>query len=240
MHAASGSGFMTTHWSVVYAAQGEDDEARAALEKICHAYWRPIYSFARRQGRSAEDAQDITQGFFARVLERRDLEGVRQEKGRLRSYLLVALKNFMAKEHERASALKRGGGRPLLSLDEILAHERSCPEPAEIESADKIYERRWALTLLEQAIGDLAKEYEAAGNGALFIRFHEVLSGEDNDSSHAKIAGHFEMTENAVKQAYLRFRRRYRELLRTKIAETVAVPGDVEDELRHLITILRS
>jgi RNA polymerase sigma factor (sigma-70 family) len=237
---AGGAGFDTTNWSVVYAAQGDSEGARAALEKICYAYWRPIYSFVRREGRSVEDAQDLTQGFFARVLERRDLDTVRKEKGRLRSYLLTALKHFLANERQRTTSAKRGGGRPLVSLEEMAARERSDPEPADILTADKIYERRWALTVFEQTMEQLARDYDGAENAALFPKFKNVLADDLNASSQASIAQETGMTENAVKQAYLRFRRRYRELLLKRISQTVAVPGDVEDELRHLIAILRA
>ena len=135
------------------AAQGESPSAQDALEKLCRIYWWPLYGFVRRQGHSPEEAQDLTQGFFAMLLERRDLDAVRREKGRLRSYLLVSLKNFLAKAHRREMAIKRGGGRPLVALDELLARERADLQPADTLSADRIYERRWALTLLEQVLG---------------------------------------------------------------------------------------
>jgi RNA polymerase sigma factor (sigma-70 family) len=232
--------FATTHWSVVLTAQGDTEAAQEALEKLCRTYWRPIYSFIRREGREVEDAQDLAQSFFARFLERRDFDAVRQEKGRLRSYLLVSLKNFLANEWRRAMTIKRGEGQPLISLEELVACERDDPEPAELLTADRIYERRWALTMLEQVLERLAEEYKVAGNSQLFARFKELLAGEPDGISQAKIASEMGMTENAVKQAYHRFRRRYRELLRDKIAETVAVPGDIEDELRHLIAVLRA
>jgi RNA polymerase sigma factor (sigma-70 family) len=231
--------FVTTHWSVVLAAQGSSPAAEEALDKLCRTYWRPIYSFARREGRTIEDAQDVTQSFFARLLERRDFDAVRREKGRLRSYLLVSLKHFLAKERQRATTIKRGDGQPLLSLDEILAHERNDPEPADALSADRIFERRWALTVLERVLDQLGQEYGRAGNADLFDRFKELLADESRQMSQAQIASETGMNENAVKQAYHRFRRRYRELLREEIAQTVTVPGDVDDELRHLIAVLR-
>lgn len=231
--------FNTTHWSVVLAAHGQSPEANKALETLCRTYWPPIYSFLRRDGRTVEDAQDLTQSFFARLLERRDLDTVRQEKGRLRSYLLKSLKHFLINERQRAMSIKRGEGRPLIPLDELLARERSDPEPADVLTADRIYERRWALTVLDQALARLGEEYQAAANADLFARFKELLADESDELSQARIAAGLGMTENAVKQAYHRFRRRYRELLREEIAHTVAVPGDIEDELRHLIAILR-
>jgi RNA polymerase sigma factor (sigma-70 family) len=237
---ANGVAFVTTQWSVVLAAQGSSPAAEEALEKLCRTYWRPIYSFVRREGRTVEDAQDVTQSFFARLLERRDFDAVRREKGRLRSYLLVSLKHFLTNERQRAMALKRGEGRTLVSLDEVLTRERNDPEPADALSADKIYERRWALTVLERVLDQLGQEYAAAGNAGLFDCFKELLADESRELSQAQIALDMGMSENAVKQAYHRFRHRYRDLLRDEIAQTVAAPGDVKDELRHLITVLRA
>jgi RNA polymerase sigma factor (sigma-70 family) len=231
--------FVTTHWSVVLAAQGPSPAAEEALQKLCSTYWRPIYSFVRREGRSVEDAQDLTQSFFARLLQRRDFDAVREEKGRLRSYLLISLKHFLINERQRAMSIKRGEGQALVPLDELVARERNDPEPADTLTADRIYERRWALTVLEQVLARLEKEYRTAGNSGLFVRFKELLADESDGISQAKIASELGMTENAVKQAYHRFRQRYRELLREEIAHTVAAPGDIEDELRHLIGVLR-
>lgn len=232
--------FLTTHWSVVLAAQGESETAREALEKLCRAYWWPLYGFVRRSGYQPEEAQDLTQGFFALLLERRDLDAVRREKGRLRSYLLVSLKNFLAKAWRREMTVKRGEGRALVSLDELLARERADLEPADMLSADRIYERRWALTLLEQVLTRLEEDYRAAGNETLFAQLKELLADEPDRPSQAEIAKSLGMTGNAVKQAFHRLRRRYRELLREEIAHTVAVPGDVEDELRHFISVLQA
>ncbi len=231
--------FATTHWSVVLTAQGQSTEADAALETLCRGYWRPIYSFVRRQGARREEAEDLTQAFFALLLERRDLDMVRKEKGRLRSYLLVSLKHFLANERHRAMAVKRGEGQRLIPLEELRAGEHADLEPADNLSPDRIYERRWALTVLEQVFARLKNEYGAAENARLFDRLKELLAGESGQLSQAKIAGEFGMKENAVKQAFHRFRQRYQLLLREEIAHTVAVPGDIEDELRHLIGILR-
>jgi RNA polymerase sigma factor (sigma-70 family) len=232
--------FTTTHWSVVLAAQGQSTEAKAALEKLCRTYWWPLYGFVRRQGYKPEDAQDLTQAFFARLLERRDLETVRQERGRLRSYLLASLKNFLSKARDRELTVKRGEGRPLISLEDLLARERADQEPAHKLSADRIYERRWALTLLEQVLVRLGAEYEAAGKLPLFDRLKELLAGESDQPSQAKIAVEMQMTENAVKQAFHRLRYRYRQLLHEEIAHTVAAPDDVEDELRHFMAVLQT
>ncbi len=190
--------FATTHWSVVLAAQGQSAEAKAALEKLCRTYWWPLYGFVRRQGYKPEDAQDLTQAFFARLLERKDLETVRQERGRLRSYLLASLKNFLSKARHREMTAKRGEGRPLISLEDLLARERTDQEPAHKLSADRIYERRWALTLLEQVLARLGAEYEAAGKLPLFDRLKELLAGESGQPSQAKIGAEMRMTENAV------------------------------------------
>jgi len=232
--------FATTHWSVVLAVQGESAAAKAALEKLCRTYWWPLYGFVRREGYKPEEAQDLTQAFFARLLERRDLETVRQERGRLRSYLLASLKNFLCKARHRELTIKRGEGRPVVSLDDLLARERTDQEPAHKLSADRIYERRWALTLLEQVLVRLRVEYEAAGKLPLFDSLKELLAGESGQPSQAEIAAEMQMTENAVKQAFHRMRHRYRQLLHEEIAHTVAAPDDVEDERRHFIAVLQT
>jgi RNA polymerase sigma-70 factor (ECF subfamily) len=234
--------FITTHWSVVLTAQGESPAAAEALEKLCRIYWWPLYGFVRREGYTPEEAQDLTQGFFALLLERKDLDVVRQEKGRLRSYLLVSLKNFLAKARRRELAIKRGGGQALVPLDELLARERADLEPADALSAERIYERRWALALLEQVLARLGEEYRVAGPAAagLFEQLKQMLTDEPGRPSQAEIAEAMSMSENAVKQAFYRLRQRYRLLLREEIAHTVAVPGDVEDELRHFIGVLQA
>src|SRR6266496_100601 len=232
--------FTTTHWSVVLAAQDRSPAAEAALEKLCRTYWWPLYGFVRRNGFGPEEAQDLTQGFFALLLERRDLDVVRREKGRLRSYLLVSLKNFLAKSKRRELTTKRGQGRALVPLDELLARERGDLELASALSADKVYERRWALTLLEQVLARLEEEYRVAGKELLFESLNELLAGESGGPSQADIAKKLGMTEHAVKQAFYRLRQRYREVLSEEIAHTVAVPADVEDELRHFISVLQT
>jgi len=232
--------FTTTHWSVVLAAQSRSPAADEALEKLCRTYWWPLYGFVRRNGYRPEEAQDLTQGFFALLLERRDLDMVRREKGRLRSYLLVSLKNFLAKAKRRELTMKRGEGRALVPLDELVAREHADLEPASALSADIVYERRWALTLLEQVLARLEEEYRVAGKELLFESLNELLAGESGGPSQGDIAKKLGMTEHAVKQAFYRLRQRYRELLREEIAHTVAVPADVEDELRHFISVLQT
>ncbi len=232
--------FTTTHWSVVLEAQGESPEAKDALERLCRIYWRPIYSFLRRQGISADDAQDLTQGFFALLLERRDLRTVRKEKGRLRSYLLSAVKHFLADEHRRAIAIKRGKGQQLIPLEELRNEERSGMEPADPLTAERIYERRWASTLLDRVLSRLEDTYRKRGNAALFDSFNQLLADEPGAPSQADIAAQLGMTENAVSQAFHRFRQSYQSLLRDEIANTVATPGDIENELRYLIAVIRA
>jgi RNA polymerase sigma factor (sigma-70 family) len=231
--------FTTTHWSIVLEAQGETPAAKKALETLCRTYWHPLYGFARRQGLTREEAQDLVQEFFARLLEHRNLDTVRREKGRLRSYLLVSIKRFLASERHRASGVKRYESGPHIPLDELLESEAVDSELAETWSADRLYDRHWALAVLEQVLGRLEAEYQAADNAALFEQLKEFLVGERGRPTQAEIATDLGMTENAVKQAFHRLRQRYRVLLREQIAHTVTAPGDVEDELRHLVSVLR-
>ena len=232
--------FATTHWSLVLEAQNESPVAQEALEKLCSIYWRPIFSFLRRQGVGQEEAEDLTQGFFALLLERRDLSAVRREKGRLRSYLLTALKHFLSDERRRAMAIKRGKGQRLIPLEELRADEWMDIEPADPLTAERIYERRWASTVLERVLNLLQDEYAATRNAALFDSLTQLLADEPGAPPRADIAAQFGMTENAVTQAFHRFRKRYQSLLRQEIAHTVATPGDIEDELRHLIAVVRA
>ena len=232
--------FTTTQWSVVLEAQGESPAAQEALEKLCRIYWRPIYSFVRRQGAGPEEAQDLTQGFFALLLERRDLRTVRKEKGRLRSYLLTAVKHFLADERRRAMAVKRGKGEALIPLEELRTEEERGMEPADPLTAERIYERRWASTLLDHVLTRLEDIYRTRGNAALFDSFHQLLADDPWAPSQADIAAQLGMTENAVSQAFHRFRQSYQSLLREEIANTVATPGDIENELRYLIAVIRA
>ncbi len=238
-HAGSAA-FVTTHWSVVLAAQGSSPAAEEALEKLCRSYWRPLYGFVRRQGCNPEEAQDLTQGFFALLLERRDFESVRREKGRLRSFLLASLKHFLANDRRRARALKRGEGRLPISLEGFQTEE--CAELGKTESlsADRIYDRRWALSVLEQVFERLRAESRNLANAPLYERLQELLSDEPGRPSQAEIGREFGITENAVKQAFYRLRQRYRQLLCEEIAQTVATPAEVEEELRDLIAALRA
>jgi len=232
--------FATTHWSVVLTAQGESPAAQEALERLCRTYWRPIYSFVRRKSIRPEEAEDLTQGFFALLLERKDLSTVRKEKGRLRSYLLSSVKHFLADEWRHAMAVKRGKGQRLIPLDEIRERGRIDVERSDTLTADQIYERRWAFTVLEQVMARLRDEYRSAGNLRFFDQMKKMLMDEPDRPSQAQVASEFDMTENAVKQAFYRFRQRYQTLLREEIAHTVATPSDIEDELRHLIAVVRA
>jgi DNA-directed RNA polymerase specialized sigma24 family protein len=232
--------FTTTHWSVVLEAQGQSPAAQEALEKLCRTYWRPVYGFIRRQKIRTQEAEDLTQGFFLLLLERRDFDAVRKEKGRLRSYLLTSVKHFLASEQRRAMTVKRGKGQQLIPLEELRTNARVEMEPADPLSADRLYERRWALTLMEQVLRRLKDEYCAAGNAALFDSLKQLLPDEPGAQSRANIAMQLGMTDNAFRQAFHRFRHRYQLLLREEISHTVAIASDVEDELRHLIGVLRT
>ena len=220
-------------------AQGESPAALEALEKLCRIYWPPVYEFVRRNGIAKEEAQDLTQGFFALLLERRDFSAVRREKGRLRSYLLTALKHHMADERRRAMAIKRGKGERLIAFEELSAEDWSEIE-SDAMTADVIYERRWASTLLERVLNMLKDEYATGETTLLFESLTQVLTDEPGAPSRADIATQLGMTENAVSQALHRFRRRYQSLLREEIAHTVATTTDIDDELHHLIAVIRA
>jgi DNA-directed RNA polymerase specialized sigma24 family protein len=232
--------FSTTHWSLVLDAQGESPAAQEALESLCRTYWRPIYSFVRREGTSPEEAKDVTQGFFALILERKDFQSVRQEKGRLRSFLLASLKHFMANERRDAATIKRGGGQTLIPLDDVESYDSGEFDRSDMRSADLLYDRRWAFTVLDRVFARLREESQGSAGAPLLERLNTLLSDEPDRPSQAEIAREFGMTENAVKQAFHRLRQRYRQLLREEVAHTVATPAEIEDELRHLIAALRS
>jgi len=234
------TGFQTTQWSDVLATrEGTCEQAGAALENLCRAYWYPLYAFVRREGRTPADAQDLTQAFFARLLERRDFEHVRRERGRLRSYLLAALRHFLANEWERARAQKRGGALTFVPLDETLAETRYAREPAAELSAENIYERGWALTVIDTALGRLEHEQATAGQADRFAALKSSLLGEADTPPQAETAARLGLNENALKQAIFRLRQRFRTLLREEIAATVASPLEIEEELGFLIAALR-
>jgi RNA polymerase sigma-70 factor (ECF subfamily) len=231
--------FATTHWSVVLAAgEGDSPQAADALARLCRAYWFPLYAYVRRQGHDVPDAQDLTQEFFARLLEKNYLKSAAREKGRFRSFLLIALKRFLANEWERARAQKRGGGQALIELDAASAEERYRLEPADVASADRVYERRWALALLDQVLLRLRDEAARAGKAGQFELLKAFLYGEKAPLSQLEIGARLGLSESAIKSAVHRLRQRYRELLRQEVAQTVASPADAEDELRHLLNVL--
>jgi len=228
-----------THWTVVLAAGGNDStQARQALELLCKSYWPPIYAFIRRQGYSPHDAQDLTQGFFARILEKNWIGAADRNRGRFRSFLLGTLKHFLANEWDRAAAQKRGGGQTPISIDIDSAETRCGIELADRMTAERIFERRWALTLLDEVLQRLRQEYVEAGREALFDHLKQTLTEPSGSMPYLQIAARLKSTEGAVKVAVHRLRQRYRELLRAEIARTVASPDEVEDELRNLFAAL--
>lgn len=231
--------FATTHWSLVVAAgRRSSPRSREALATLCGTYWYPLYACVRAQGYTPHDAQDLTQEFFARLLERNDFAAADRAKGRFRSYLSAALKHFLANARDHARARKRGSGRVPIPLDFATAEGRFSHEPVHTITPDKAFARRWALTLLEQVLAQLREEFVVAGKGEFFDRLKVFLSGEKNAVSHADIAADLKMTEGAVKVAVHRLRRRYRELLRGEIAQTVADPDEIDDEIRELFAAL--
>ena len=232
--------FEPTRWSMVVAAgaAGTADEPRAhrALEHLCTAYWYPLYAFVRRQGHSPHDAQDLTQEFFARLLARNFLGDADPTKGRFRSFLLGALKHFLSDEWDRARAQKRGGGVPPISLDAASAETRYQLEPADESSAEKIYERRWALALLDLVLKRLRDEFTRDGKEYVFDELKSALTG--GKISYTELATRLDMQAGAVRTAVHRLRGRYRDLLRAEIAETVANPFEVYAEMQHLFAAL--
>jgi RNA polymerase sigma factor (sigma-70 family) len=232
------SAFVTTHWSVVLTAGRSDTtRARAALESLCQTYWQPLYAYVRRRGYSPEDAQDLTQEFFARLLARNAVATVAPDKGRFRSFLLASLNHFLSDEWDKARAQKRGGGK-VIPLDLQSAETRLGELSAEQCTPEKAFEHRWAITLLEQVYQQLGNEYRADGKGALFDTLRVALAGRSDAAPYAELARRLDLTEGAVKVAVHRLRQRYRALLRATIADTVSSPDEVEDELHHLFRTL--
>lgn len=240
---SGGSRFAATRWSVVLAAgEWRDGGAgRRAMEELARIYWFPLYAFLRRRGELAAQAEDLVQGFFARVLEKNALEQVDQAKGRFRSFLLTALKNYAANERERSQAQKRGGGQAVLAIDAAQAEARYAAEPVDDLTPERVFERRWALTVLEQALGRVRQEYKEHGRDELFAALEHLLTGQtDGEAGHYdQIAARLGMTAGAVKVASHRLRRRYRELLRDEIGQTVGDRAMVDEEIRQLLTNLR-
>ena len=231
--------FNTTHWSVVLLA-GETDspEAAEALANLCRAYWYPLYAYVRRQGHDFADAQDLTQEFFARLLERKYLRLADRNRGRFRTFLLTSLKHFLINEWNKAQREKRGGGRLLISLDAEQTETRFLAEPADDRSPDKAFERRCALELLGRVLAQLQSEFATAGREQVFAELKCCLTGEGNERSYAEIGQRLGLTEANLKVTVHRLRARYREVLRQEIAPTVADPADIDAEIRELIAAL--
>ncbi|MGA2175764.1 MAG: sigma-70 family RNA polymerase sigma factor [Verrucomicrobiota bacterium] len=234
---AGGDIFATTRWTVVLAAgRSGSPQADVALEELCRTYWYPLYAYVRRQGHSREDAEDLTQAFFARLLEKNYLEGLSSEAGKFRAFLLVALKRFLANEWDRAHRQKRGGGALPLSLDWQEADTRYQINPADNLSPDKLYDRAWALTMLERVITRLRDESRAAGKAKLFEQLKTFLMAGKSDIPCAQAAAALELTEGAVRVSIHRLRRRYRELLREEIAQTLSDPAQADEEMQALFS----
>jgi RNA polymerase sigma factor (sigma-70 family) len=231
--------FATTHWSVVLAAaRHETPEANAALERLCNAYWYPLYAYVRRCGHAPEDAQDLTQAFFARLLSKDFLRGVGPEKGRFRSFLLSCLKHFLADEWAKAHAAKRGGALPALPLDWQQAESRYELEGRVDANPESLYERRWAISLLDRTLEQLRVESVAAGKEAVFERLQCCLLGERTTEHYAQLGAGLGLSETAVKVTVHRLRQRYRELLREQVAQTVMRPEEIEEELQYLFEVV--
>jgi RNA polymerase sigma-70 factor (ECF subfamily) len=229
--------FVTTHWSVVLAAGTENTpQARASLEKLCQTYWFPLYGYVRRRGYAEADAKDLTQAFFEWVLERDWLALADQQRGRFRSFLLTAFSRFLINEWTRTQMQKRGGGVMVLPFDQ--AERGSRGEPADNTTPEQIYERRWALALLDQVMSSLGAEYALQGKADLFAELRPCLLGERSSQPYSALASKLGTTEGAVKAAVHRLRQRYRQLLREEIAHTVAAPSEVEEEMRYLFAVL--
>jgi RNA polymerase sigma factor (sigma-70 family) len=231
--------FVTTHWSIVLTAkQGEPNEVGIALEKLCRAYWWPLYAFVRRRGYEAHDAQDLTQEFFARLLAQDFLRAVDRSKGKFRSFLLAAMEHFLAKEWRRTNAQKRGGKFSFVSIDDETAEQPYLQLSSSDPSPEKTFDQQWALTLLNQAVTRLSHEFVADGKSRLFEEIKVFLTGEKKAASYAELAARLGTTEAALKMAVSRMRQRYVELLRAEVANTVNDPKDVEEEWRSLAAAL--
>jgi RNA polymerase sigma-70 factor (ECF subfamily) len=229
--------FVTTQWSMVLAAAGRQPESEEALERLCSLYWQPVYAFVRREGYDVPDAQDLTQGFFARLIEKRDFAGADSGRGRFRSFLLGACRHFLSNERDRANAKKRGGERRTLPIDLAAAEAKLQEWFADASTPETAFERQWCRTLLHSALDSLRADYEAAGHESLFERLAPFLAFEDAAGSHADAARELGMTAGAVKVAVHRLRRRYRDAVRRAVADTVETDAEVDEEMRYLLAI---
>jgi RNA polymerase sigma-70 factor (ECF subfamily) len=233
--------FLSTDWGIVAAARDRDEpSARKALAELSEAYWYPIYAYIRRRGYPADQAQDLTQDFFTLLLRPGFLSRVSPEKGRFRAFLLACCKNFLSNDRDRRRALKRGGGCLTISIPRAEAEGRYAREPSHNLTAERLFARRWAITLLERVLERLGAEMAGAGKGPLFDRLAPALLGDGTSAPYAELAKDLGMTENAVKMAALRLRQRYRTLVRQEVVDTVDGCVDVDDEIRDLFQALRS
>ncbi|MBS0263210.1 MAG: sigma-70 family RNA polymerase sigma factor [Planctomycetes bacterium] len=231
--------FATTQWSLVAAAADADHNAsRQALAALCDAYWYPVYAYVRRRVSDRHAAQDLTQGFFSHLLEKQILARADRERGRFRAFLLASVQNFLLNEREHARALKRGGDCQILSLDFTTGESRYLLEPSHELTAEKLFERRWVLTLLDQVLSQLRGELSESGKPEYFEQFQAALTGEANSEHYANAAANLGITEAAAKQAAYRLRKRYRELFREEVARTVGSREDVDQELQLLLKSL--
>lgn len=236
---ARDSVFVTTQWSVVLTAGGSDTaQAQAALEKLCATYWYPLYAYVRRRGHPVQDAQDLTQAFIARLLERKWIGDADRERGRFRTFLLTAMSRFLAGEWDRLRAHKRGGGVSHVPVQLDTAETRFGHEPVDDSTPEQCFERRWALTLLDTVLQRLRDQYEHEGKGELFTGLNSSLVGGSESQPYAELAAQLGLSQGAVKVAVHRLRKRYRQLLRAEVAQTMAATEDVDEELRHLFAVL--
>ena len=232
--------FETTRWSLIVRARGEGLLAHSALETLCRGYWFPLYAFVRRSGYAQHDAEDLTQAFFSHVLATDFIGRVAPERGRFRSFLLVSLRNFIAKQHARESAQKRGSGQRLVDFDEAAAEGRLAVERSASLSAAVLFDRDWALTLLEKALDRLGAEQRAMGKGALFLRLRPFLRTSPERGDYDALATELGLAKGTLTVAVHRLQQRYRALVRAEIAQTLADPADLDDEMRHLLWLLRA
>jgi len=230
--------FTTTHWSVVLSAREGSSDAEKSLQSLCQAYWPPLYTYIRRSGQAEHDAQDLTQEFISQLLAKNFLANISPHKGKFRSFLLASLKNFLASEHQRATALKRGGGVTLIPLDANPEEDFLRAEPATHETPESIFERRWAVALMERAFAKLRGELAAAGKTAQFDRLKEYLQADAGRGDYTVAARDLKMSPSAVGVAVHRLRQRFGELIRREIADTVTSPEEIDGELRHLASVL--
>lgn len=228
--------FPSTAWTLIVQAGGSDDQAQLAMEKLCQLYWLPLYAFARRAGKSREDAEDSTQGFFSRMIDGSYLERARKDKGRLRTFLLTCFKRYLRDEWKKATADKRGGGQELFSIDVEQAEERLADERE--ETPEKLYERRWALAVLDGVIAELEEEYRGKGKGELFEALQPFLMPGAMEEGYESVARTLGMKENAVGVAVFRLRKRFGEVMKWQVMATVEDEGEVEEELRYLMSAL--